>query len=230
MENKKNSIKVYTSGSGAELNISAPSIKQVISATNNKAQYYAEQAMKYRDEAKAHRDNAKYYSEQNSDVTFEYINNIKASLEDEISQKQNVGNYALKEELPVNVSELENDSNYVTNSQLASFVEELKLPEQQENSGRFLMTNGEDVCWASVNSFSLFDTKLSKVLQFNNFVLSSVLKRNSGVNLKPFLLLLFFTTVIAARTELLVLVLKIPCFLPQKILPGTLSKDTMKPE
>ena len=68
---RKNIINVYTTSNGAELNISAPSVKQVVSATNNRAQYFAEQAMKYRDEAKEHRDNAKYYSEQNSDVTFE---------------------------------------------------------------------------------------------------------------------------------------------------------------
>ena len=62
MDNK-NTIKVYTSYSGAELSISAPSVKQVITATNNRAQYFAEQAKKYRDEAKMHRDNAKYYAE-----------------------------------------------------------------------------------------------------------------------------------------------------------------------
>ena len=71
---KKNIVHVYTTSNGAELNISAPSVKQVISATNNRAQYFAEQAKKYRDEAKLHRDNAKYYAEQNSDITFEYIN------------------------------------------------------------------------------------------------------------------------------------------------------------
>ena len=134
MEDKKNTIKVYTTCSGAELNISAPSIKQAISATNNRAQYFAEQAMKYRDEAKIYKDTAKYYSEQNSDVTFEYVNNIKTSLEDKISQKQDVGNYALKEELPVSVSELENDSNYVTNSQLTYMIENFVDVEQLSSS------------------------------------------------------------------------------------------------
>ena len=134
MEDKKNTIKVYTTCSGAELNISAPSIKQAISATNNRAQYFAEQAMKYRDEAKIYKDTAKYYSEQNSDVTFEYVNNIKTSLEDKISQKQDVGNYALKEELPVSVSELENDSNYVTNSQLTYMIENFVDVDQLSSS------------------------------------------------------------------------------------------------
>ena len=87
--NDKNKIKVYTTSNGAELNISAPFTKQVISATNNRAQYFAELAQKYRDEAKLHRDNAQYYAEQNSNVTFEYINNVKASLEDKINTKQN---------------------------------------------------------------------------------------------------------------------------------------------
>ena len=44
--NGKNEIKVYTTSNGAELNISAPSTKQVISAINNRAQYFAEQAKK----------------------------------------------------------------------------------------------------------------------------------------------------------------------------------------
>ena len=85
MDNK-NIVKVYTTSSGAELNISAPSTKQVITATNNKAQLFAEQAKKYRDEAKIHRDNAKYYAEQNSDVTLEYIDSVQATLEDKLTK------------------------------------------------------------------------------------------------------------------------------------------------
>ncbi len=163
----KNEIKVYTTSNGAELNISAPSTKQVISATNNRAQYYAEQAKKYRDEAKLHKENAQYYAEQNSDVTFEYINNIKGSLENKINEKQDVGNYALKEELPTLVSELENDANYVNDEVFNLAVEELKLPEQEGFSGCLLTTNGEECHWTGINSFQLFDTKLTdKVLSY----------------------------------------------------------------
>lgn len=134
---KKNTIKVYTTSSGAELNISAPSTKQVISATNNRAQYFAEQAKKYRDEAKTYRDNAKYYAEQNSDVTFEYIDKIRASLEDKISTKQNAGDYALKKEIPENVSELINDAEYVNKTEL----DEVRLPSQEGCAGRVLMSD-----------------------------------------------------------------------------------------
>lgn len=153
---KKNTIKVYTTSSGAELNISAPSTKQVISATNNRAQYFAEQAKKYRDEARTHRDNAKYYAEQNSDVTFEYIDKIRASLEDKISTKQNVGDYALKKEIPENVSELINDAEYVNKTEL----DEVRLPSQEGCAGRVLMSDGENESWVGISTFQLFDTVL----------------------------------------------------------------------
>lgn len=166
MDNK-NEIKVYTTSNGAELNISAPFTKQVISATNNRAQYFAEQAKKYRDEAKLHRDNAKYYAEQNSDVTFEYIDSIRAALEDKIATKQDNGNYALKEELPVNVSELENDAEYVVKTEFDTVTQELELPSQEGCSGKFLMSDGENESWVGLNSFQIFDTKLSdRVLSF----------------------------------------------------------------
>lgn len=153
---KKNTIKVYTTSSGAELNISAPSTKQVISATNNRAQYFAEQAKKYRDEAKTYRDNAKYYAEQNSDVTFEYIDKIRASLEDKISTKQNAGDYALKKEIPENVSELINDAEYVNKTEL----DEVRLPSQEGCAGRVLMSDGENESWVGISTFQLFDTVL----------------------------------------------------------------------
>ena len=159
MENN-NTIKIYTTSSGAELSISAPSTKQIISATNNRAQYYAEQAKLYRDEAKLHRDNAKYYSEQNSDVTFEYINEIRASLEDSIATKQDSGNYALKEDLPTNVSELENDAEYINRTIFDEAVDILSLPEQENCSGKFLMTDGTEEHWVGITSFQLFDTKI----------------------------------------------------------------------
>lgn len=158
---KKNIINVYTTSNGAELNISAPSTKQVISATNNRAQYFAEQAKKYRDEAKLHRDNAKYYADQNSDVSFEYIDSVRASLEDKISTKQNVGDYALKEDLPTNLSQLENDTEYVNKAELNSSIDEVRLPSMENAEGKFLATDGENEYWTGINSFQLFDTKWS---------------------------------------------------------------------
>lgn len=158
---KKNIIKVYTTSDGAELNISAPSIKQTISATNNRAQEYAEQAMKYRDEAKQHRDNAKYYSEQNSDVTFDYINNIRADLEKKISMKQDIGDYALKDEIPTTVGKLENDLNYIGKEYVDMKIEENKLPNQESNIGKFLMADGDKGSWMNITAFQLFDTKIS---------------------------------------------------------------------
>ncbi|MBQ7764997.1 hypothetical protein IJ384_06510, partial [bacterium] len=163
----KNIIKVHAKSNGAELNISAPSIKQAISATNNRAQYFAEQAKKYSDEAKSYRDNAKYYAEQNSDVSFEYIDNVKAGLEFQISQKQNKGDYALKNELPKKLSELDNDTEYVNKTEFNDAIDANSLPSQEGCEGKVLMSDGENESWVGINSFQLFDTKVSdKVLDF----------------------------------------------------------------
>lgn len=163
---EKNIIKIYTTSSGAELNISAPSTKQVISATNNRAQYYAEQAKKYREEARHYRDNAKLYAEQNSDVTYEYIDQIKSILEEKIDEKQPGGDYALREELPTNVSELNNDAEYVTTGEFTEKITEVELPPQEGCDGFVLMSDGENEFWGGLNAFHLFDTKISdKILE-----------------------------------------------------------------
>ena len=57
MENK---IKVQNARLGADLQISVPNSDYAVSVTNNRAQYYSEQAKRYRDEAKTSRDEAKY--------------------------------------------------------------------------------------------------------------------------------------------------------------------------
>ena len=166
-ENSRSCINVYTASISNGLKVSSADIKQVISATNNRAQYYAEQSKKYRDEAKEHRDNAKYYAEQNSDVTFDYINSVQSNLEQKIATKQPVGDYALKEEIPINVSELVNDANYVNNITFENSINEVRLPKQLENGGKYLKTDGKNPYWASVNAFNLFDTKLSdKILTY----------------------------------------------------------------
>lgn len=158
MENnkKKNLINVYTASVAGGLKVSAADTRQVISATNNRAQYYAEQALKYRDEAKQYRDSAKYYAEQNSDVTFEYIDNVKNSLLTLIDTKQPTGDYALKEEIPTTVGELENDIGYSTKKELQEAV-----PSQENCEGMFLRTDGNKTSWCEINTYSFFDTKLS---------------------------------------------------------------------
>ena len=151
MDNLNNSAKIYTGSSGGELRISLNNTKKTISATNNRAQYYAELAEKYKDEAKEHRDNAQYYAEQNSDVTFSYIDSVKHSLEEKIETKQDVGNYALKSEIPTKVSELDNDSEYTTFDAV--------IPEQTGNSKKVLTTDGDNLYWGTNSSYSLFDEK-----------------------------------------------------------------------
>lgn len=83
-----NNIHINSAINNNRLYISAKEQIQTINLTNNRAQYFANQSKKYCDEAKTYRDNAKYYAEQNSDVTAEYVNDIKSELEQKISQKQ----------------------------------------------------------------------------------------------------------------------------------------------
>ena len=129
MENKKNQIKVSVPSSTMGLQISTVNTKQVIEATNNRAQYYADLAKKYRDEAKQHRDNAKFYSEQNSDVTVEYIDNLKADLYRKIDtqdlQLEAKFEQELEQKIPKDVSELNNDIPYVPLNDFENIVKEL---------------------------------------------------------------------------------------------------------
>lgn len=112
MNQYNNSVKICTNSPKGEYTLSLSNTKQTIALTNNRAQYYAQLAEKYKEEAKEYRDNAQYFAEQNSDVTYEYINTIKSELIAKIDAKQNVGDYALRAELPTKNSELLNDSNY----------------------------------------------------------------------------------------------------------------------
>ena len=170
-ENSRSCINVYTASFSNGLKVSSNDVKQVISATNNRAQLYAEQSKKYRDEAKEHRDNAKYYAEQNSDVTLDYISNVQLNLEQKIASKQPIGNYALIEEIPKSVGSLINDANYVDALSLKEAVDEVRLPEQSEQGGKFLKTDGTSCHWATVNGFNLFDTKISdKILTYEESI------------------------------------------------------------
>ena len=141
-----NRITINAGANGGSLEIAIPNSAQAITATNNRAQYFASQAQKYRDEAKNLYDLTKYYAEQNSDVTVEYVTNIKRALELEIAKKQNAGNYLLTKDLPTKVSKFENDANYVNQSEMAEAVN--ILPEKTGNSGMFLKTDGINLSWA----------------------------------------------------------------------------------
>lgn len=152
MELHQNKIKVYTTSSNAELYISTPSTKQNIEATNNRAQYFADMAKKFRDEAKEYRDNAKYYSEQNTNVTMEYLDGIKQSLESQIAEKQDSGDYALNSDIPTKVSELVNDSGYVNQTELAAKQDKLTAGDN--------ITIENNVISAKSFGFNLFDTRV----------------------------------------------------------------------
>lgn len=159
---QNNKIRVYTSSQNGNLEISVSGTRHVIEATNNRAKYFSEQSLKYRDEAKKYAEDARFYAEQNSDVSLDDLLNLKSELQKKIDNKQDVGNYALKEELPINVSELLNDAKYTNETQLFEAV-----PNQDNNAGKVLYTNGENTSWIGINTFELFDTKLSdRVLNY----------------------------------------------------------------
>ena len=153
MESYNNSAKIHTGGSCGELRISINDSKQTISATNNRAKYYSDLAERYKDEAKEYRDNAQYYAEQNSDVTYSYIDSVKSELNEKINRKQDLGDYAFRSEIPINVGELVNDMEYTTFDAV--------IPEQFGNEKKVLYTNGENLYWDTPSSYNLFDIKLS---------------------------------------------------------------------
>lgn len=150
-----NNIKVSPVTSSGGIYINPANSIQTMQITNNQARYYSELAKKYKDEAQLMRDMTKYYAEQNSNVTFEYIEIIKNELNDKISLKQDSGDYALKIELPEKVSELENDVPYVNQNDFENEISILRLPDQTDKSNKFLMTNGTSPIWQSVYNPSI---------------------------------------------------------------------------
>lgn len=97
------------------LRVKMTNINEAVTVTNNRAQYFADLAKQYRDEAKEHRDNAKQYAEQNSDVTLDYVETMRATLNRKIDA------CVLKNNLP-NISEFKNDANYVDIDELNTSV------------------------------------------------------------------------------------------------------------
>lgn len=146
---------------GAGLSVYAKSdIKNLITINNNKAHYFANQAKKFRDEAKVHCENAKNYAESNSNVTYDQLIDLRTVLETEINKKQEIGDYALKKELPQNVSELENDLSYTTQDEVTSLVDEVRLPDLSGNADKFLFTDGKELSWEKIPREMMFSTKL----------------------------------------------------------------------
>jgi hypothetical protein len=146
-----------SSNSSPKIQATFGDTKQVLSASNNRAQYYSDLAKKYMEETIKYKDSAKYYAEQNSNVTVEYIEGIQNSLETKISTKQPLGDYAYSEDLPKSISDLDNDLGYITKSEVLEVLPEDEIPSQENNAGKFLTTDGEKVSWGEISSYSLFD-------------------------------------------------------------------------
>ncbi|MBE7703646.1 MAG: hypothetical protein E7Z89_06315 [Cyanobacteria bacterium SIG28] len=152
-KDEQNVIKVYTSNSLEPLYIKPQESIAQVSATNNRAEYFAEQTKKLRDEVKVLRDETKEYAEKNADVTVEDINYVKLLID----TKQPCGDYALNSDIPQDVSELNNDLEFVKKSEL----QEEALPVQEGYAGMFLKTDGNNAYWENLPiSLSLFDTIL----------------------------------------------------------------------
>lgn len=162
MEHKDNQIKVQVKNTSNGLHISTPNVKQAISATNNRAEQYADLAKKYKDEAKKYRDDALYYTQQNSDVTVEYIETIKMNLENKIYEQCTGLKTDLQNQIPQNVGELNNDVPYIKKNEFNDVVKDLELPSQEGCKGKFLCTDGQKEFWEEIpSSFNMFDTRLS---------------------------------------------------------------------
>ena len=114
------------------LKVSMTNVNEAVTVANNRAQYYADIAKQYRNEAKEFRDNAKLYSEQNSDVTLEYVETMRATLE------RKVDSCVLKNDLPA-LSEFVNDACYVNIDELNDTSSELN--EKFENIIEAEITN-----------------------------------------------------------------------------------------
>lgn len=177
MEHKKNEIKVSAPSSTIGLHVSTTNTKQVISATNNRAQYYADLAKKYRDEAKQHRDNAKYYAEQNSDVTVEYILEVKADVLNKMNEQKKEIESDFETKLPKNLSELNNDIPYISSSDLELVTNDL---ENKDNETLEIIENiSNDTLNKSQITNCLLEAPQNIKLELNNGTLT--LKAGSKV-------------------------------------------------
>ncbi len=124
--------------------VSGAETRTVIEVSNNKSRYYAELAETYKNKAKEYCDNARYYSEQNSDVSINDVNNLEATLRNLINSKQDAGEYALASAIPAKTSDLTNDSGYITSSALSGYATETWVG----NQGYITGIGGSDVTTA----------------------------------------------------------------------------------
>lgn len=132
-------------------------INEAVTVTNNRAQYFADLAKQYRDEAKEHRDNAKQYAEKNSDVTLDYVETMRATLD------RKINSCVFQNDLPT-VSELVNDACYVNSDELDNTKEELNK-----------------ICENRIESeTTIINTELNKKL--NNFQITNcILEAPNGI-------------------------------------------------
>lgn len=147
----------FSLGSGLSI-YSKADTKKVIEVTNNRAHYFANLAKKFRDEAKIHCENAKHYAEENSNVTYDQLIDLRNVLETKINTKQDSGNYALQQDIPVNVSDLENDSDYITTNEAETLVN-TAVPSQTGNAGKYLHTDGNNTSWVKIPVETMFSIK-----------------------------------------------------------------------
>lgn len=131
-----------------------PDHANTISVTNNFVEKIEREAKELLDEAKTLQKNAVEIVRQNSNVTNEYIEEIKEALLDEIDLKQDAGDYPLRSEIPTCVSDLNNDLDFVEEEDFQTVINEIKLPEQTGFEGKFLRTNGNQPYWNETDALT----------------------------------------------------------------------------
>jgi len=98
----------------------------------------------------------KYLATDGSDpawsaVSFNNLTDVPENLDTDVTDDFD-GDYNSLKNKPTNVSTFTNDANYLTEEVDGSITNEIELPVQTGNSGKFLTTNGTAVSWDEVNS------------------------------------------------------------------------------
>jgi len=95
-------------------------------------------------------------------VSFNDLTNVPANLDTDVTDDFD-GNYNNLTNKPTNVSTFTNDAGYLTSEVDGSTTNEIELPTQTGNSGKYLTTDGSSPNWATVSQGASQLTELSDV-------------------------------------------------------------------
>lgn len=144
--------------------LSKEHIKNIITVANNRAEYFSRRSEKSAKKSKEACELSEYYSEQNTNLTQEDILKVRKALESQINEKQDCGDYALKNDIPTRVGQLENDKQYVRDGEMqeahTDMLEEIGMPEKSGNAGKFLYNDGTSLSWIRPSLLKMFELKI----------------------------------------------------------------------